>query len=151
MAKIYKEGDADLGFLAGKTIAVIGYGNQGEAQAKNLRDSGVSVVVGVREGGASWKRASADGFKVLPIEKAAEEGDVVHMLVPDEVQAKVYEKIAPHLSEGNALSFSHGFNIYFKWIEPPDHESRTFGSDHEYIHILRRLYPLEVYVEAVRE
>jgi len=119
VAKIYKEEDADLGVLAGKTIAVIGYGNQGEAQAKNLRDSGVSVVVGVREGGASWKRASADGFRVLPIEKAAEEGDVVHMLIPDEVQAKVYEKIAPHLSEGNALSFSHGFNIYFKWIEPP--------------------------------
>ncbi|RLG38539.1 ketol-acid reductoisomerase [Methanosarcinales archaeon] len=121
MAKVYHDEDIDTKILEDRTIAIIGYGNQGEAQAKNLRDSGISVVVGVREDGNSWKKANADGFRVLPISKAAEEGDIIHMLVPDEVQSKVYDKyVAPHMSYGNALSFSHGFNIYFRWIKPPE-------------------------------
>ncbi len=122
MAKIYGDEDASLDVLEGKTVAVIGYGNQGEAQAKNLRDSGVDVIIGVREGGPSWKRAKEDGFEVLPIPEAAEQGDIVHILIPDEVQPKVYrEHIHDNLSKGDALGFSHAFNIHYGLIEPPEY------------------------------
>ncbi len=122
MAKIYGDEDASLDVLEGKTVAVIGYGNQGEAQAKNLRDSGVDVIIGVREGGPSWKRAKEDGFEVLPIPEAAEQGDIVHILIPDEVQPKVYrEHIHDNLNKGDALGFSHAFNIHYGLIEPPEY------------------------------
>ncbi len=122
MAKIYTDEDASLEPLEGKTVAVIGYGNQGEAQAKNLRDSGVDVIVGVREGGPSWRKAKEDGFDVYPIDEAAERADVVHILIPDEVQPEVYrEHIHDNLEEGNALGFSHGYNIHFGLIEPPEY------------------------------
>ncbi|MCW7071395.1 MAG: ketol-acid reductoisomerase [Methanophagales archaeon] len=121
MAKLFYDEDADLGVLSGKTVAVVGYGNQGSAQAQNLHDSGVEVVVGVREGGKSWERARADGLKVATVEDAVAGAEIIHLLVPDEVQSQVYEaSIKPHLSEGKALGFSHGFNITFGWIKPPE-------------------------------
>ena len=120
MAKMYYEKDCDVNALNGKTVAVIGYGSQGHAHAQNLRDSGVDVVVGVREGGKSWKKAEADGFPVYAIDEAARKGDIVIMLVNDEVQADVYARyIAPNLEPGNALAFAHGFNIRYKLIVPP--------------------------------
>lgn len=119
MAKVYYDKDADLSVLKGKTIAVIGYGNQGAAQAQNMRDSGVNVIVGSIKD-RSWDRAKKDGFKVMPIEDAAKKANIIHILLPDEVQAGVYEeKIAPYLKAGKALMFSHGFNIRFKAIQPP--------------------------------
>ena len=119
MAKVYYDGDADLSVLSGKTIAIIGYGNQGQAQANNLRDSGCRVIIGsIRD--ASYEQAVRDGFEVHSIPEAAERGDIVHMLIPDEYQAEVYRRdIAPHMRRGKALCFSHGFNIHFRQIVPP--------------------------------
>jgi len=118
LARIYYDGDADLSVLEGKTIAIIGYGNQGHAQANNLRDSGCRVIIGnIRDPG--YDKAVADGFEVYGIGEAAEMGDVVHILIPDEYQADVYKKeIAPHMRRGKVLCFSHGFNIHFKQIVP---------------------------------
>ena len=120
MARIYYEDDASLEPLSGKTVAVIGYGSQGHAHALNLRDSGVRVVVGLREGSPSWKEAEEAGLEVLPVAEAAARGDLIAVLVPDQVQPKVYrEKIAPHLSPGKCLLFAHGFNIHYGQIVPP--------------------------------
>ncbi len=119
MAKLYFDKDADLSVLKGKTIAIIGYGNQGQAQANNLRDSGLRVIIG-NPPDAYAEKARKDGFEVLSISEAAERGDIVHMLIPDEIQADVYrEHIARHMRRGKTLCFSHGFNIHFKWIVPP--------------------------------
>ena len=120
MAKIYYDKDADLKELEGKTIAIIGYGNQGNPQANNLRDSGCKVIIGNMRGDRYWQQAEADGFEVMEIPEAAKRGDIVHMLVPDEFQAQVYrEQISPHMKAGKILCFSHGFNIHFKQIVPP--------------------------------
>jgi len=120
MAKIYYDSDSDLGVLSNKTVAIIGYGIQGAAQAKNLLDSGVKVILGLRPEGRSWKAAKDEGFNVYPISEAARMGDLIIMLIPDMLQPEVYEKeIKEHLSEGKALGFSHGFNIHFKTIIPP--------------------------------
>ncbi|HPP45835.1 MAG TPA: NAD(P)-binding domain-containing protein, partial [Methanomassiliicoccaceae archaeon] len=111
---IYHDSDADLGALKGKKIAVIGYGNQGRAQALCLYDSGLDVVVGVRKNGKSWDNAQKDGLKVAEIPDATKGADVVMMLLPDEVQPRIYEEqIAPNLKEGAALEFAHGFAITF--------------------------------------
>jgi len=119
MAKIYYEKDADLNALKNKTVTIIGYGNQGHAQALNLRDSGVKVIIGLIKD-PSWSEAEKAGFKVMSIPEAAKAGDIIHMLIPDEIQADVYNKdIAPNLTKGKALAFSHGFNIRFKRIVPP--------------------------------
>jgi ketol-acid reductoisomerase len=119
LAKIYYDGDADLSVLSGKTIAIIGYGNQGQAQANNLRDSGCRVIIGsIRD--TSYEQAVRDGFEVHSIPEAAERGDIIHMLIPDEYQAEVYRQdIAPHMRRGKTLCFSHGFNIHFGQIVPP--------------------------------
>jgi len=119
MAKIYYDKDAEIAPLKGKTIAIIGYGNQGHAQAKNLRDSGCKVIVGnIKD--ASYDQAKKDGFEVYDIPEATRRADIVHILIPDEYQASVYkEQIEPHLKGGKALCFSHGFNIHFKQIVPP--------------------------------
>ena len=121
MARIYFDKDIGYEVLRDKTVAVIGYGSQGRAQALNMRDSGLNVVVGLRPKGKSWDRAIGDGFSPLPIGEAAEKGDVVHILLPDMVQPQVYERhIARHMGEGKALSFSHGFNIHYGLITPPE-------------------------------
>lgn len=123
MAKIYTDEDADLSSLEDETISVIGYGNQGRAQALNMRDSGCDVIIGLRRGGESWEKAEKDGFDVYEISEAAKRGDIIHILIPDEVQAEVYnEQIAPAMGEGKTIGVSHGFNIHFKQIVPP-HEA----------------------------
>jgi ketol-acid reductoisomerase len=120
MIKIYYDKDVDSSVLAGKTVAVIGYGSQGRAQANNMRDSGVTVVLGLRPQGPSWKLAEKDGFKPLSIVEATKRADVIHMLIPDTAQPSVYhDQIAPNLSSGKTLGFAHGFNIHFKTIIPP--------------------------------
>jgi len=120
MAKIYGDEDANLDVLSDKTIAIIGYGNQGKAQAKNLRDSDCDVIIGVRVGGSSWEKAQEDDLDVYEISEAAKRADIIHLLIPDEVQSQVYnEEIAPQMSEEKTLSFSHAFNIHYKEIVPP--------------------------------
>ena len=120
MAKMYYDKDADLGVLKGKAVAVIGYGSQGHAQAQNMRDSGVAVIVAELEGTANYKRAKADGFSPMTAAEAAKKGDIIQILLPDTVQPRVYRgEIEPGLSAGKALVFSHGFNIHFGQIKPP--------------------------------
>ena len=119
-AKVYYDADASLEPLRGKTIAVIGYGSQGRAQALNLRDSGLRVVVGLRSEGRSYEVAKADGFEPVPMEVAAERGDVILMLVPDVPMAEVYSRyVEPHLKPGKTLVFAHGYNVHFGRIRPP--------------------------------
>src|ERR1051325_6183589 len=119
-AKIFYDNDADLSLLKNKTIAIIGYGSQGHAQAQNLRDSGCEVVVGQRPGSANYDLAVKDGFKPVSAAEAAKAGDLVNILLPDEVQADIYARdIKPNLRPGNLLLCSHGFNIHFSQIIPP--------------------------------
>ncbi|MGE5576714.1 MAG: ketol-acid reductoisomerase [Syntrophothermus sp.] len=141
MAKMYYDKNADLGILKGKTIAVIGYGSQGHAQAQNLRDSGLNVVVGLRKGSKSWARAQEDGLKVMTTPEAAEVGDIIQIVTPDETQARMYrEEIEAHLKEGKALSFSHGFNIHFNQIVPPKNVDVFMVAPKSPGHLLRRMY-----------
>jgi ketol-acid reductoisomerase len=122
MVKVYYDADAKLDWLENKTIAVIGYGSQGKAQAQNMRDSGLNVILGLRPEGKSWNKAKKDGFEVYPVSEAAEKGDIVHMLIPDLEQSTVYkDHLVPLMTPGRALGFSHGFNIHFKQIIPPPH------------------------------
>lgn len=121
MAQMYYEKDCDLSQFNGKTVAVIGYGSQGHAHALNLRDSGVSVIVGLYEGSPSWKKAEAAGLTVMFTSDAVKQADVVMILVNDEKQAQLYRKdIAPYLKKGSALAFAHGFNIHYGQIIPPN-------------------------------
>lgn len=116
---MYYDDDVNTDALEGKTIAVIGYGSQGRAQSRNMADSGANVIVGVRENGNSWDLVKEDGMTVKTIEDAAAEADIIHILLPDEIQEKVYaEQIAPYVEAGNTISFSHGYNIHFKLIKP---------------------------------
>lgn len=120
MAKMFYESDCNLELLNGKTVAIIGYGSQGHAHARNLKDSGVDVVVGLYEGSKSWAVAEADGLKVAVAAEAAKQADVIMILLPDEKQADVYKaSIAPNLEAGNSLVFAHGFNIHYGQIMPP--------------------------------
>ncbi len=119
MVHILHDSDADLAHLNGKTVAVIGYGSQGTAQALCMRDSGVHVIIGSRQG-PSFERAVSDGFEVMSAAEAAEKADIIHILLPDELHASVYANdIAPHMKAGKTLSCSHGFNIIFKRIVAP--------------------------------
>ncbi len=121
MAQIWKDEDVSLDPIKDQIIAVLGYGIQGNAQSNNMKDSGLNVIVGVKEGGSSWQKAQAEGHKVMSISDATKAGDIIYVLIPDMVQAKVYkEEIGPNLSEGNALSFSHAAAIHWKWIEAPN-------------------------------
>ena len=118
--RIFHEADCDLQRLSGKTVAIIGYGSQGHAHALNLKDSGVHVIIGLREGGKSYPKAIEAGFEVYPVAEAAKRADIIMMLTPDERMADIYrESVAPNLSEGKYLAFAHGFNIHFKQIVPP--------------------------------
>jgi len=118
--QVFYDRDADLGYLRGKRVAVLGYGSQGHAHANNLRDSGTEVVVGLRRGSNSWPKAEKAGLKVLETREAAEAGNIVMVLLPDELQGEAYEKeISPGLKKGDYLAFGHGFNIHFKRIVPP--------------------------------
>ncbi len=121
-AKMYYESDADLSLLKGKTIAVLGYGSQGHAHALNLKDSGLNVIVAQRSGGDNYKKAVEDGWKPVSVAEAVKQADWVHILLPDEVQKKVWEEdIKPNIKKNAILSFAHGFNIRFKQIIPtPD-------------------------------
>ena len=119
-AKIYYDKDADLSLLKGKTIAILGYGSQGHAHALNLRDSGCTVIVGQRPGSANYDLAVKDGFKPISAEEATEKGDMINVLLPDEVQGDVYrQSIKPKLKPGNILMCSHGFNVHFGQVEAP--------------------------------
>jgi len=118
--KVYFDSDVSLDPLKDKVIAVIGYGSQGKAQAQNMRDSGLNVIIGLRSEGSSWKIAKEDGFDVYSISEAAKNGDIIFMLIPDMVQPAIYQlSIAQHMTEGKVLDFAHGFNIHFKQIVPP--------------------------------
>ncbi len=117
--KIYYDKDADLQLIRSKRVAVLGYGSQGHAHAQNLKESGVNVVVGLREGN-SWRKAEQAGLKVMPTGDAVKAADVVMLLAPDEAQAAIYrDAIAPNLKDGAYLAFGHGFNIHFGQIVPP--------------------------------
>jgi ketol-acid reductoisomerase len=138
--KLYYDKDADLSVLKGKTVAVIGYGSQGHAQAQNLRDSGIQVVIGLRHG-KSWTKAENDGFKVMEVSDAAAKADVIQILMPDETQAKVYnEEIAPHIKSGAALLFSHGFNIHFAQINPRQDIDVLLVAPKSPGHLVRRVF-----------
>ncbi|MGZ4856882.1 MAG: ketol-acid reductoisomerase [Methanobacteriaceae archaeon] len=124
--KIYYEKDVNMDILKDKTVAVIGYGSQGMAQSRNMSESGLDVIVGLRKGGGSWESAIDDGMYVLTVEEASKEADVIHILIPDEIQAQVFEKsIKDCLKVDNTLSFSHGYNIHFKYIKPPKNVNIT--------------------------
>ncbi|MBB6731066.1 ketol-acid reductoisomerase [Cohnella zeiphila] len=138
--KLFHEKDADLGALRGKTIAVIGYGSQGHAQAQNLRDSGLSVIIGLREG-KSAEAARNDGFEVFPVADATRKADVVQILMPDETQASVYKnEIEPNLKKGAALMFSHGFNVHFGQIVAPADADVLLVAPKSPGHMVRRTY-----------
>ena len=141
MAKVYYEKDANLDLLKGKRIAIIGYGSQGHAQAQNLRDSGLDVIVSEVEGTDNYQLAVKHGFKPLSCAQAATEADIIQILIPDTVQGKVYKKdIEPNLKEGNALVFSHGFNIRFKQIVPPKNIDVFMVAPKGPGHLVRRMF-----------
>ncbi len=137
---IYYEGDADESYITDRTVAVLGYGSQGHAHAQNLADSGVDVVVGLREGSDSRPVAREDGLRVATPAEAAGEADLVSMLVPDTVQPAVYEQIEPALSAGDTLQFAHGFNVHYDQIQPPESVNVTMVAPKGPGHIVRRDY-----------
>ena len=141
MATMYYDDDADLGLLAGRKIAVIGFGSQGHAHALNLRDSGLDVMVGLYPGSRSRAAAEEAGLRVGAVEEVSREADVIMVLIPDHLQRDVYEKaIAPGLSEGKMLMFAHGFNIHFQQIDPPDFVDVTMVAPKGPGHLVRRVY-----------
>jgi len=139
--EIYYDKDADLKYLEDKVVAVIGYGSQGHAQAQNLKDSGVNVVVGLRKESSSWPIAEEDGFEVLTTAEAAAKADLIQILIPDIKQASVYKNdIEPNLEEGNALVFSHGLNIHYDQIVPQKDVDVFMVAPKSPGHLVRRLY-----------
>ncbi len=141
MARMYYDQDANLDLLAGKTVAIIGYGSQGHAHALNLKDSGVNVVVGLYSGSKSVKKAKEAGLKVLSVAEAAKTADWIMILLPDEVQKTIYQaEIEPHLSEGKVLFFAHGFNINFAQIIPPPTVDVVMVAPKGPGHLVRRTY-----------
>lgn len=141
MAEILYDDQADLAVLANRTVAVLGYGSQGHAHALNLRDSGVDVRVGLREGSSSWPRAQADGLRVVTSAQACEEADVIMVLTPDPGQGQLYkDAIEPHLRAGKALAFAHGFSIRFSQIVPPPDVDVFLIAPKGPGHLVRRQY-----------
>ena len=141
MAELFYDDDADLSLIAGRKVAVIGYGSQGHAHALNLRDSGVDVRVGLREGSPSRDRAEEQGLRVVTPAEAVAEADVIVILAPDQVQRHLYrDEIAPNLKDGAALMFAHGFNIRFGYITPPAGVDVFMVAPKGPGHIVRREY-----------
>ena len=139
-ARVYYDVDADPGALAGKKVAVIGYGSQGHAHALNMKESGVDVIVGLRPG-KSWDAAASDGHTVLSVADAAKQADVIMILVNDEYQSALYkEAIEPNLSPGNAIAFGHGFNIHFGQVIPPENIDVFMVAPKGPGHLVRRIY-----------
>ncbi len=140
MTKVYYDADVSLTPLAGKTVAIIGYGSQAHAHAQNLQDSGVEVVVGLRSGSPSRTKASQAGLRVADIEEAAG-ADLVMLLIPDEIMPEVYQnQVAPHQRPGTALAFAHGFNIHFGQITPSRNLDVFMVAPKGPGHMLRRMY-----------
>jgi ketol-acid reductoisomerase len=141
MANVYYEKDADRSLIAARKVAVIGYGSQGHAHALNLKDSGIDVRVGLREGSSSKAKAEQAGLRVLSVDQAAAEADLIMILLPDTEQRQVYEEsIAPNLSGGDAIFFAHGFNIRFGQIVPPDGVDSAMVAPKGPGHLVRRTY-----------
>ena len=141
MANMYYDADANLDLLKGKKIAVLGYGSQGHAHALNLTESGLDVIVGLYEGSRSWDKVKADGLEVATVAEAAAQADVIMFLIPDHIQAQTYkEEALPHLKEGNAVAFAHGFNIHFKQIVPPPFIDVFMVAPKGPGHLVRRMY-----------
>ena len=141
MSKILYNKDADIKILGKKTIAIIGYGSQGHAHARNLHDSGMKVIVGLRKGSAFWKRAQKDGLNVMTVEEATKKSDIMMILIPDDKQKDMYEKdIKPNLKKGMALAFGHGFNIHFGQIVPPKDVDVFMVAPKGPGHLVRRTY-----------
>lgn len=139
-ATIYYEKDADPGLITSRRVAVIGYGSQGHAHARNLADSGIDVVVGLREGSKSWDAAAEAGLDVATPAEAVESADVVMMLIPDPDQPRVFDDVKKHLQPGDALLFAHGFNIHFGYIEPPEGVDVAMVAPKGPGHLVRRTY-----------
>ena len=141
MTQIWHDKDLTLDHIKDQTISIIGYGIQGAAQASNLKDSGLNVIVGARKDGSSWNKALDDGHVVMEISKATEQSDIIHILIPDMEQPKLYEEhIKPYLEEGNALGFSHGLVINYEWIKPPDYVDVIMIAPKAPGHRVRELY-----------
>jgi ketol-acid reductoisomerase len=139
---MYYDADADLDLLSGRTVAVIGYGSQGHAHALNLRDSGVSVVVGLRPSSASVEAARQEGLEVLPPAEAAAKGDLIMILAPDERQGELFRRdIAPGLASGDALLFAHGFSIHFGQVVAPEGVDVLMVAPKGPGHLVRRSSP----------
>ena len=141
MARMYYDTDANLEFLAGKTVAIIGYGSQGHAHALNLKDSGVNVIVGLYQGSPSWQKAESDGLTVKTVADASAAADLIMILLPDETQKAIYAtEIAPNLKAGNTLAFAHGFNIHFAQVVPPADVDVIMVAPKGPGHLVRRTY-----------
>ncbi|GGY34804.1 ketol-acid reductoisomerase [Streptomyces omiyaensis] len=141
MAELFYDADADLSIIQGRKVAVIGYGSQGHAHALSLRDSGVDVRVGLHEGSKSKAKAEEQGLRVVTPAEAATEADLIMILIPDPIQAKVYEEsIAPNLNDGDALFFAHGFNVRFGFIKPPAGVDVALVAPKGPGHLVRRQY-----------
>ncbi len=141
MSKIYYDRHADLKLIKKKTVAIIGYGSQGHAHARNLHDSGIKVVVGLRKGSAFWKRAEKDGLNVMTVAEAAKIAAIIMILIPDDKQRAMYEKdIEPHLRKGMALAWGHGFNIHFGQIVPPNNVDVFMIAPKGPGHLVRRTF-----------
>jgi ketol-acid reductoisomerase len=158
-ASVYDDDDADVSTVQAETVAVLGYGSQGHAHAQNLDDSGVDVVVGLRESSASRREAEADGLEVTTPADATAAADRVVMLVPDTVQPAVYEEVREGMDAGDTLQFAHGFNIHYGQVEPPEDVDVTMVAPKSPGHLVRRTYKrgegvpglLAVYQDATGE
>ena len=150
MANIFYDDDADLSVLEDRKVAILGYGSQGHAHARNLQDSGVDVRVGLYEGSKSWTKCESDGLRVLPVADAAKEANLIMMLLPDTVQKKVYdESVKPNLKKGNALFFAHGFNIHFKQIKPSKNLDVAMVAPKGPGHLVRRTFTEKIGTPAL--
>jgi ketol-acid reductoisomerase len=137
--KVYYDRDADLNLLKGKKIGIIGFGSQGHAHALNLKDSGLDVIVGLREGGASWKKAEKAGVTVVSTAEAAKRADIITMLIQDDRQPEVFQRdILPGLKKGKLLMFAHGFNIHYNQVVPPNDVDVAMVAPKSPGHVMRR-------------